>query len=206
MKELSVKISEELNEQLEKIAEKTGKSKAEIIREAIITYLGIGSISDKAISEAKSYIAPAIYTGKCSKCGGEVKQGDLAGFIKITYEDKSKKTFIYCLDCFYSISDKQIVQLEVKKAKLERVNRALQREKNRLLREIEELEQLTSGANKLRNVISDLESYINQVFHGDNDALKKLLAELIDLNNLLAEYVRIVKAKKEYYLKTKQRA
>jgi hypothetical protein len=37
------------------------------------------------------------------------------GFIKVLYEDKSKKTFVYCIDCYNSISDKTIVKLEIKK-------------------------------------------------------------------------------------------
>jgi predicted DNA-binding protein len=206
VKELSVKLSDDLHEQLEKLSEKTGKSKAEIVRDAILMFLGIGAVSDKAISETKSYVAPAIYSGKCSKCGREIKAGEPAGFIKIIYEDKTKKVLPYCLDCYYSVSDKTIVQLEIKKAKLEHVIRALNREKSRLIKEIEDLENLSNATGKLKSVISDLDSYINQVFHGDNEALKKLLVELMDLNDLLAEYVRIVKAKKEVYTKAIQKS
>jgi Arc/MetJ-type ribon-helix-helix transcriptional regulator len=206
VKELSVKLSEELYEQLEKLAEKTGKSKADIIRDALLMYLGVGVVSDKAISEAKSYVAPALYSGKCMKCGKEIKPGDPAGFIKIVYEDKSKKVLLYCLDCYYSMSDKTIVKLEVKKAKLEHVIRALNREKSRLIKEIEDLEKLTEASNKLKPIISDLNSYIEKVFQGNNEELKKLLFELIELNNLLAEYVRIVKLKKEMYARARQRA
>jgi predicted DNA-binding protein len=206
VKELSVKLSDDLHEQLEKLSEKTGKSKAEIVRDAILMFLGIGAVSDKAISETKSYVAPAIYSGKCSKCGREIKAGEPAGFIKIIYEDKTKKVLPYCLDCYYSVSDKTIVQLEIKKAKLEHVVKALNREKSRLIKEIEDLENLSNATGKLKSVISDLDSYINQVFHGDNEALKKLLVELMDLNDLLAEYVRIVKAKKEVYTKAIQKS
>jgi predicted DNA-binding protein len=206
VKELSVKLSEDLYEQLEKLAEKTGKSKADIIRDALLMYLGVGAVSDKAISEAKSYIAPALYSGKCAKCGREIKPGDPAGFIKIVYEDKSKKVLPYCLDCYYSISDRTIVQLEIKKARLEHVIRALNREKSRLVREIEDLEKLTEVSNKLKPIISDLNSYIEKVFQGNNEELKKLLFELRELNDLLAEYVRIVKLKKEMYARARQRA
>jgi len=206
VKELSVKLSDDLYEQLEKLAEKTGKSKADIIRDALLMYLGIGVVSDKAISEAKSYVAPALYSGKCVKCGREVKAGEPAGFIKVIYEDKSKKVLLYCLDCYYSVSDKTIVQLEVKKAKLEHVIRALNREKSRLIKEIEDLEKLTETSNKVKLVLSDLYSYIEKVFQGNNEELKKLLFELRELNDLLAEYVRIVKLKKEMYTKARQRA
>lgn len=205
VKELSVKLSEDLYEQLEKLAEKTGKSKADIIRDALLMYLGIGAVSDKAISEAKSYVAPALYSGECTKCGKEIKAGEPAGFIKIIYEDKSKKVLPYCLDCYYSVSDKTIVKLEVKKAKLEHIIRALNREKSRLIKEIEDLEKLTDISNKLKPIISDLNSYIEKVFQGNNEELKKLLFELRELNDLLAEYVRIVKLKKEMYARARQR-
>jgi metal-responsive CopG/Arc/MetJ family transcriptional regulator len=206
VKELSVKLSEDLYEQLEKLAEKAGKSKADIIRDALLMYLGIGATSDKAISEAKSYVAPALYSGKCTKCGKEIKAGEPAGFIKIIYEDKSRKVLPYCLDCYYSVSDKTIVKLEVKKARLEHTIRALNREKSRLIKEIEDLEKLTDISNKLKPIISDLNSYIEKVFQGNNEELKKLLFELRELNDLLAEYVRIVKLKKEMYARARQRA
>jgi predicted DNA-binding protein len=205
VKDLSVKLSEDLHEQLEKLSEKTGKSKADIIRDALLMYLGIGAVSDKAISETKSYVAPAIYSGKCNKCGREIKAGEPAGFIKIIYEDKTKKVLPYCLDCYYSISDKTIVQLEIKKAKLEHVIRALNREKSRLIREIEELEKLTESTSKIKSVITDLELYVNKVFQGDNEALKKLLFELRELNDLLAEYVKITKPKREVYARSGQK-
>jgi len=104
------------------------------------------------------------------------------------------------------VSDKTIVQLEVKKAKLEHVIRALNREKSRLIKEIEDLEKLTEASNKVKLVLSDLYSYIEKVFQGNNEELKKLLFELRELNDLLAEYVRIVKLKKEMYTKARQRA
>jgi predicted DNA-binding protein len=205
VRELSVKLSDDLYEQLEKLAEKTGKSKADIIRDALLTYLGIGVVSNKAISEAKSYTAPAIYSGNCTKCGKEIKPGDPAGFIKIIFEDKTRKVLPYCLDCYYSVSDKTIVQLEVKKAKLERVIRALSREKSRLVKEIEELEKLAEATSKIKAVITDLELYSSQVYQGDNEALKKLLFELRELNNLLAEFTRITRPKREVYTSPSQR-
>jgi hypothetical protein len=205
VRELSVKLSDDLYEQLERLAEKTGKSKADIIRDALLMYLGIGVVSDKAISETKSYVAPAIYSGKCSKCGREIKPGDPTGFIKIIYEDKSRRVLPYCLDCYYSVSDKTVVQLEVKKAKLERVIRALSREKSRLVKEIEELEKLTEATSKIKAVITDLELYSNQVYQGDNEAPKKLLFELRELNDLLAEFIRITKPKSEVYARSGQR-
>jgi metal-responsive CopG/Arc/MetJ family transcriptional regulator len=206
VRELSVKLSDDLYEQLEKLVEKTGKSKADIIRDALLMYLGIGVVSDKAISDTKSYVAPAIYSGKCTKCGKEIRAGDPAGFIKIIYEDKTRKVLLYCLDCYYSISDRTIAQLEVKKAKLEHVIRALNREKSRLVKEIEELEKLTETTSKIKTVIADLELYSNQVFQGDNEALKKLLFELRELNDLLAEFLRITKPKSEIYARSGQRS
>jgi metal-responsive CopG/Arc/MetJ family transcriptional regulator len=205
VREVHLKLSEELDDKLNELAGKLNKSKAELIREAILMYIGAGTVSDKTISNTSNYVAPAIYSGKCSKCGREIKQGELAGFIKIVYEDKSKKTFIYCMDCYQGLSDSTIVRLEIKRAKLERVVRALQRERDNLLRQLEDLESLADGVDKVHSVIINLDMYMERVFQGDNDTLKKLVAELRDLNDLLAEYVRLVRVKREYYLRIKQR-
>jgi len=110
------------------------------------------------------------------------------------------------MDCYQGLSDSTIVRLEIKRAKLERVVRALQRERDRLLGQIEDLESLANGVDKVHSVIINLDMYMEKVFKGDSDELKKLVAELRDLNDLLADYVRIVRVKREHYLRIKQRS
>jgi Ribbon-helix-helix protein, copG family. len=201
VKELTVKLSDELYEQLEKLAEKTNKSKAEIIREAILTYIGIGNVSDKAIKDIKQKEIVAIYSGRCSKCGKEIKPGDRIVYVRITYEDGSGRPFTYCLDCWLEVSDKTIVQLELKKRKLEKTIRALNNEINKLIKVYEELEKLAEVNNKLKKTLDELFIFVERIYR-DNESeiksdLKKFISELEDLNNLLADFVRIVRTKKE---------
>jgi hypothetical protein len=162
---------------------------------------GLGQYLIKPISNTTNYVAPALYSGKCSKCGREIKQGELAGFIKIVYEDKSKKTFVYCMDCYQALSDESIVRLEIRRAKMERVVKALQKRGIKLLKQLEDLESVANGAERIRSVIINLDAYVSRIVQGDSELLKKLVSELMDLNDLLADYVRLVRAKKEYYLR-----
>ncbi len=195
VKELSVKISEELNEQLEKFVEKTGKSKAEVIRDALMFYMGVSTVTDKQVVEAKTYMAPALYSGKCYKCGKTFNQGDTVGFIKVSYDDKSKRVFTYCLDCYVKISDNTMVRLEVQKAKLEQVVSALKREKARMIKEIMEMEKDVEIKSKIDNIIYNLHNYVSTVYKGDSPDVRKLIFELQELNNLIAEYLKRVKVK-----------
>ncbi|MEM2287914.1 MAG: ribbon-helix-helix domain-containing protein [Sulfolobales archaeon] len=200
VKEISVKLSEDVYEKIEKLAEKTGKSKADIIREALLLYLG-SEVGEKAVESSKSYIKPAIYSGKCSRCGREIQQGELAGFIKIVYTDKSSRTFAYCLDCYNSLSDKTILSLELKKHRLKRVVTALQRQMSKMLSIYDELEKASELYTKIKTYVSELNRYLEQVYHGDNKSIEKLVFELADLNNQLSEFVKLLKFKREAYVK-----
>jgi Ribbon-helix-helix protein, copG family. len=201
VREISVKLSDELHEALEKLAEKTKKTKAEIIREAILTYIGIGNVSDKAIKDVKQKEIVAFYAGRCSKCGKEIKPGDRIVYVRITYEDGSGRPFTYCLDCWYELSDKTIVQLELKKRRLERTIRALNNEINKLLSIYEELEKLAEVNSKIRKVLDELFVFVERVYRESESEIKndlrKFISELQDLNLNLSEFIRQVKVKKE---------
>lgn len=200
VKELSVKLSEDIYEKIEKLVEKTGKSKADIIREALLLYIG-AEPGEKAVESSKSYIKPALYSGRCSRCNREIQQGELAGFIKIVYTDKSSRTFAYCLDCYNLLSDKTILSLELKKHRLKRVVTALQRQMSKMLSIYDELEKATELYTKIKTYVSELNSYLEQVYHGDNKSIEKLIFELTELNNQLSEFVRLLKFKREAYVK-----
>jgi Ribbon-helix-helix protein, copG family. len=204
VKELSVKLSDELYEQLEKLAEKANKSKAEIIRDALIMYLGMSHVSEKPIKDVKQKEIVAIYSGKCHKCGKEIKPGDRIVYVRITYEDGSGRPFTYCLDCWYELNDKTIVQLELKKRKLERTVKALRNEVNKLLSVYEELERLAEANSKIRKVLDELFVFVERVYRESDSEIKndlrKFISELEDLNNMLADFIRVVRARKEIAL------
>jgi Ribbon-helix-helix protein, copG family. len=201
VKEISVKLSDELHEALEKLAEKTKKTKADIIRDALTMYLGMGAVTDKQIKDVKQREIVAIYSGKCYRCNKEIRPGDRIVFIKIMYEDNTARSYTYCLDCWYELSDKTIVQLELKKRKLERTLRALNNEINKLIKVYEELESLEEVNSKLKKTLSELSLFIERVYsESESDIkndLKKFISELEDLNLNLSEFIRQVKVKKE---------
>jgi hypothetical protein len=65
----------------------------------------------------------------------------------------------------------------------------------------EELESITEASSKLKNTINELHVFIERVYSESEDEirkdLKKFISELEDLNNLLAEFVKVVRVKKE---------
>ncbi|MEM4847786.1 MAG: ribbon-helix-helix protein, CopG family [Thermosphaera sp.] len=207
VKEVSVKLSEDIYEKLEKVAEKTGKSKSDIIREAVLMYIG-AEPGEKTVESSKSYTKPALYSGRCSKCGKEIQQGEIAGFIKVVYSDKTSKTFVYCLDCYNSLSDKTIVSLELKKHRLKRVVTALERQVSRLLSVYDELEKVNELYTAIRNYVSDLSRYLEQVYHSRDDEARKLIEKLVfelsELNNRLADFTRLVELRRKMYTRALQ--
>jgi Ribbon-helix-helix protein, copG family. len=156
VKEIEVKLSDELYNLLEEYAKKKNTTKSEIIRNAIAYYLGISEVIDKPIRESKAIVTTALFSSKCRKCGKDINQGDPIGLIKIYYEGEDKpRTFAYCLDCYYSLTDKTIVQLEVKRVKLQRTVTALRREISKLADIYDSLEK---EINLINRVVSLLES------------------------------------------------
>jgi len=204
MKTLEVKLSEELYQLLEEYAKKKNITKSEIIRNAIAYYLGISEVIDKPIRESKTLITTALFSSKCKKCSKDINQGDPIGLIKIYYENEDKpKTFAYCLDCYYSLTDKTIVQLEVKRVKLQKTVSAFKREINRLISVYEELEKEVKTMNNLKQVVDELKLYLEKVYQGENVDLKKLIQELSDLNMNISDLLRLVEVKKKIYAKYK---
>ena len=204
MQELRVKLSEELVEQIEELARKRNISKADIVREAIMYYIGISETIAKQIESSDSKIVTALYSGKCRKCGKEISQGDVIGLIRIKFEGEEKpKSFTYCLDCYYSITDKTIVQLEIKRVKLQKTVSALKREINKLVNIYEELEREVKTMSNLKQVLEELKLYLEKVYQGENVDLKKLIQELSDLNMNISDLLRVVEVKKKIYSRYK---
>jgi len=204
VKELEVRLSDDLYIMLEEYAKSKNMSKSEVIRNALVYYLGIGEVVDKPIRETKTHTTTALFSGKCKKCGKDINQGDPIGIIKIYYEGEDRpRVFTYCLDCYYSLSDKTIVQLEVKRVKLQKTVTALKREINRLVNIYENLEKEVNLMNKIKQIINDLEFYLSRVYGGENIDIKKLIQELYDLNLNLSDFLRVVNKKKAEYAKYK---
>jgi Ribbon-helix-helix protein, copG family. len=206
----AVKISDEVYSKVKELAEKTGKSIREIIEEAINIYiLGKSEAVDKDIKNVKEKWIVAKFQSKCAKCGKQINQGDMAYWIHIEYVDGSKRSIIYCTDCYYTSIDTALAKKYLKMKELETVIRGLKKEADRLAEEIRTLEQkanilrlekeieefwfafrTTFGNNPestiLRNFLNKLEDLINKV--REIEALQ--LGVQTQVENILRKRVR----------------
>jgi Ribbon-helix-helix protein, copG family. len=144
----AVKISDEIYNKVKELAEKTGKSIREIVEEAINIYiLGKSEAVDKDIKNIKEKWIVVKFQSKCAKCGRQVNQGDMAYWIHVEYADGSRRSIIYCMDCYYTSIDTALAKKYLKMKELEATVRGLKKEADRLAEEIKQLEQT---ANLLR--------------------------------------------------------
>jgi len=132
-----IRISDELYDQLQKIAEKNNKSMKDIVEEAIKTYiLGIEGV-EKPISKIQSKIIASQFDSRCYYCKREVKKGELCYYLRYVYADSTSRSFIVCLDCYYK--DTALAEWYLKKKKLEVIVKGLQKKADELAKEIESL-------------------------------------------------------------------
>jgi Ribbon-helix-helix protein, copG family. len=95
VQELRIKLSADLVEQIEELAKKRNVSKADIVREAILYYLGISDVAGKAIESSDAKVITALYSGKCKKCGKEITPGDPIGLIRIKFEGEENHALLH---------------------------------------------------------------------------------------------------------------
>jgi Ribbon-helix-helix protein, copG family. len=138
----AVKISDEVYNKVKELAERTGKSIREIVEEAINIYiLGKSEAIDKDIKNIKEKWIVVKFQSKCAKCGRQVNQGDMAYWIHVEYADGSRRSIIYCMDCYYTSIDSALAKKYLKMKELEATVRGLKKEADRLAEEIKQLEQ-----------------------------------------------------------------
>jgi Ribbon-helix-helix protein, copG family. len=143
----AVKISDEIYNKVKELAEKTGKSIREIVEEAINIYiLGKSEAVDKDIKNIKEKWIVVKFQSKCFKCGRQINQGDMAYWVHVEYADGSRRSIIYCVDCYYTF-DSTLAKRYLKLKELEATVRGLKKEADRLAEEVKQLEQT---ANLLR--------------------------------------------------------
>jgi Ribbon-helix-helix protein, copG family. len=108
-----IKIDDKTYELIKQIAEKRQLSMSDVVEEAIQLMLG-GYQGDKAITKIVEKYITINRDTKCSKCGKELKVGDKGRYVLYIYEDSSKKSYIYCLDCDIE-SNPNLFKLYIKK-------------------------------------------------------------------------------------------
>jgi len=183
-----VRVSPELYTQLQKVAEKTNRSIKDVVEEAVKAYLlGVEGI-DKPLKTIQGKIIPVQYDSRCHNCRREVKRGELAYYARYIYADNTVRSFITCLDCYFS--DTALAEWYLKKKKLEAIVRGLQKRADELARRVEEL-QVEVDINSLKKECYELWADFKRFMLHDNEGMRKV-EELLGRLEVLEEKVKEV--------------
>jgi len=186
MSDKKIRISDELYEQLQKIAEKNNKSMKEITEEAIKAYLlGIEGI-DKPIKQIQGKIIPTQFDSRCYYCKREVKKGELCYYTRYTYADNTTRSFIVCLDCYYK--DTALAEWYLKKKRFELIVKGLQKKADELVKEIESLSALRD-LQSLKKECAELWEEFKRFMVGGDEGIKKI-EELLSKAEAIEEKLR----------------
>jgi len=172
----SIKISEEYYNMLKEISEKTGKSLKDLIENALsVVYKNNESMFDKEIAKIKQGIINVKYKTYCSVCKREINEGELAYWVKYEFTDKTTKTNLICLDCFYN--EKGLAKLYIKKKELTKIIKGLDTIAQELYEEIEKY--------RLELKTLELKAEIRNLLYLFGEDKEK--AEILDKINELAD-------------------
>jgi predicted CopG family antitoxin len=200
-----IKVSEDVYEQLQKIADKNGGiSLNDTIKMLLNIYLG-GS-SERTIDKilTKEFIADSEKV--CSKCKRQVHVGEPIYWVKYIYNDGFTTTKYFCMEC----ANPQLGKIYKKKKEMEIVVKQLKQEADKLVEEINMLEQANSVLEVKKELIQfwrDIKTtFINDPNLSKVDAFFDKLNEIADKVSRLetvvtpiAEKVNAKAKKKEVY-------
>jgi predicted CopG family antitoxin len=200
-----VKVSEDVYEQLQKIADKSGGiSINDVVKMLLNLYLG-GS-SERTIDKilTKEFIADREVV--CSKCKKTIGIGEVVYWVKYVFSDGSKSTRYFCFEC----ANPSLGKIYRKKRELEVVIKQLKQEADRLAEEINQLEQVKAVLDIKKELIQfwrDIKTtFINDPNLQKVDMFFDKLNELLDKVNRLEAMVKSIvepiktKAKKKEVL------
>ena len=180
MSDKKVRISDELYDQIQKVAEKANKSIKEVVEEAVKAYLlGIEGI-EKPLKAIQGKIILTQFDSKCHYCKKEVKKGELCYYTRYIYADGSTRSFIVCLDCYYK--DTALAEWYLKKKKLEHIVKGLEKKANELAKEIESLSVQRDLQSLKRECIELWEDFKKFMF--ESEKMEKIEQMIQRLDNL----------------------
>jgi len=141
---------------------------------------------------------------KCSRCNRDIRIGDKVYWITYEFKDGRKQAVYLCYDCYVETSDQTLANLIKKRERLKLEIKVLQKEHEKHLTVLQQLEQLES----LTNTYLKFRKHIEQVY-GDkiysNEELKKLFNDLIiKLEDIARELEENAKISKIIWLKLKK--
>jgi hypothetical protein len=170
-----VRVDKEIYEKIKLLAEKTNREIKDIVDEALRLYV-LGSIDkDKEIVEVKSDIITLQYDTKCYRCKKDLKAGELAYWIRYVYSDNTKRSYVFCLECYYQSAGLKNQYLT--KKKLEIIIRSLRAEADELSKKVLQLRSEV----KLYDLRSELHRlYKDLIQHIADPDLKNKLIEISD--------------------------
>ncbi|RLJ04545.1 MAG: hypothetical protein DRP08_01490 [Candidatus Aenigmatarchaeota archaeon] len=192
MSDKKIRISEELYDQLTKIAEKSGRSMRDLVEEAIRAYLlGTESV-EKPIKSIQGKIIPLQYPSRCFFCKRQIKQGELAYWAKYTYSDNTTKSYVICLDCYYK--DTALAEWYLKKKKLEAIVRGLKKQADELAEKVNRL-RTEYDVMSIRKEVASLWNEFKQYMLTPNSSVDSdKLQEFIDRVNELIDKLTGIEA------------
>lgn len=186
-----VKVSDDVYEQLKKIAEKNGGiSLNDVVKMLLNIYLG-GS-SERAIDKILSKEFVADREIMCSHCKRVIKVGEPVQWVKYLYSDGSAVTRYLCFEC----ANPHLGKIYRKKKEMEIVVKQLKQEADKLVEEINQLEQVKE-VYTVKSEIMQFWRDIKTTFTNDPNLQKvdtffDKLNELLDKVNRLEAMVKPV--------------
>jgi len=180
MSDKKIRISDELYDQLQKIAEKNNKSMKDVVEEAVKSYLlGIEGV-DKPLLKIQSKIIATQFDSRCYYCKREVKKGELCYYLRYVYADNTSRSFVVCLDCYYK--DTALAEWYLKKKRMEVIVKGLQKKADELVKEIEALI-VQKDLQKLKKECVELWEEFKRFILGD-ESMKKIEELLTRLDSV----------------------
>jgi predicted CopG family antitoxin len=193
-----IKVSEDVYEQLKKIAEKNGDiSLNDAIKMLLSIYLG-GS-SERTIDRILSKEFVADREIMCSHCKRVVKVGEPVQWVKYLYSDGSAVTRYLCFEC----ANPHLGRIYRKKKEMEIIIKQLKQEADKLVEEINQLEQIKE-VYTVKSEIMQFWRDIKTTFISDPnlqkvdtffDKLNELLDKVNRLEALVKPAIDVVKGK-----------
>jgi predicted CopG family antitoxin len=193
-----IKVSDDVYEQLKKIAEKNGDiSLNDAIKMLLSIYLG-GS-SERTIDRILSKEFVADREIMCSHCKRVVKVGEPVQWVKYLYSDGSAVTRYLCFEC----ANPHLGRIYRKKKEMEIIIKQLKQEADKLVEEINQLEQIKE-VYTVKSEIMQFWRDIKTTFISDPnlqkvdtffDKLNELLDKVNRLEALVKPAIDVVKGK-----------
>ncbi|MCL7388708.1 MAG: hypothetical protein LZ173_02060 [Thaumarchaeota archaeon] len=180
MPDLYIKdIPDDVYRKLEEVAKATGRTKKDIIIEALIIRLTGSQYSPSGelveISEPKLTILR--FPAKCARCGGVINASEEAFLAKAKYKD-GERWIAWHFSCL--MTDKQLSRLYVEIRKYKRI-------RDQLKKEADELADLVNEAEARKKILDA----VSQIRHQIND---QLILNIEKTLSMLREYMTTVES------------